>query len=245
MARRTVGPRRSDPFGALAGHLSSPLVRVLLALTVVTGVVDAVSFLFLGRVFVANMTGNVVFIGFAAAGAPGLSAWVCLTALAGFAAGSLAGGRLARLFGPERRRWLMLATAGETTLVGAVFLLSASGGLHASGGVGRYLAALILAAAMGIQNATARALAVPDLTTTVLTLTLTGLSADSTLGSGKGTPPWRRVASVSAMLAGALVGAALVLHVSVTAALGLAAGALVTIALATVLLSSGRLADPA
>jgi Protein of unknown function (DUF1275) len=43
----------------LARHFSSPLVRLLLGLTVVTGVVDAVSFLFLGRVFVANMTGNV------------------------------------------------------------------------------------------------------------------------------------------------------------------------------------------
>jgi uncharacterized membrane protein YoaK (UPF0700 family) len=226
-------------------HFSHPLVRLLLGLTAVTGVVDAVSFLFLGRVFVANMTGNVVFIGFAAAGAPGLSAWVCLTALAGFAAGSLAGGRLARMFGTERRRWLMLAVTGETGLVGIVLLLSAAGGLHASGGVGRFLAAVILAAAMGIQNATARALVVPDLTTTVLTLTLTGLSADSTLGSGKRTPPWRRIASVAAMLAGALVGAALVLHVSATAAIGLAAAALAVIALATSLLSDRRLDDPA
>jgi len=229
----------------IAGHFSSPLVRVLLGLTVVTGVVDAVSFLFLGRVFVANMTGNVVFIGFAVAGAPGLSAWVCLTALAGFALGSIAGGRLARAFGPERRRWLMLAMTGETALVGIVLLLSRAGGLHASGGLGRYLAALILAAAMGVQNATARALAVPDLTTTVLTLTLTGLSADSTFGSGKRIPPWRRIASVSAMLAGALVGAALVLHVSATAAIGLATGALAVIALATSLLSSDRLGEAA
>ena len=229
----------------IAGHFSSPLVRVLLGLTVVTGVVDAVSFLFLGRVFVANMTGNVVFIGFAVAGAPGLSAWVCLTALAGFALGSIAGGRLARAFGPERRRWLMLAMTGETALVGTVLLLSGAGGLHASGGLGRYLAALILAAAMGVQNATARALAVPDLTTTVLTLTLTGLSADSMFGSGKRIPPWRRIASVSAMLAGALVGAALVLHVSATAAIGLATGALAVIALATSLLSSDRLGEAA
>ena len=218
-------------------------MRLLLVLTVVTGVVDAVSFLFLGRVFVANMTGNVVFVGFAASGAAGLSAWVCLTALAGFAVGSLAGGRLARAFGEERRRWLMLATTGEAALVAIVLLLSAAGGLHASGGGGRYAAALILASAMGIQNATARALAVPDLTTTVLTLTLTGLSADSALGSGKRTAPWRRIASVSAMLAGALVGAALVLHVSATAAIGLAAAMLAFAALVTSLMSGERLVD--
>jgi uncharacterized membrane protein YoaK (UPF0700 family) len=96
---------------------------------------------------------------------------------------------------------------------------------------------------MGIQNATARSLAVPDLTTTVLTLTLTGLSADSALGSGKRTAPWRRIASVSAMLAGALVGAALVLHVSATAAIGLATGTLALAALVTSALSGERLID--
>ena len=102
----------------IARQFSNPLVRVLFGLTVVTGVVDAVSFLFLGRVFVANMTGNVVFIGFAVAGAPGLSAWACPTALAGFAVGSFVGGRQARVFGPERHRWLTLAITGETVLVG-------------------------------------------------------------------------------------------------------------------------------
>jgi uncharacterized membrane protein YoaK (UPF0700 family) len=41
-------------------------VAALLGLTVVTGLVDAVSYLRLGRVFVANMTGNVVFLGLSA-----------------------------------------------------------------------------------------------------------------------------------------------------------------------------------
>ena len=73
-----------------------------------------------------------------------------------------------------------------------------------------------------MQNATARALAVPDLTTTVLTLTLSGLAADSRIGAAKPSRPWRRLASVLAMLAGALVGALLVLNISVAAALGFA-----------------------
>lgn len=71
-----------------------PLPALLLALTVVTGLVDAVSILSLGRVFVANMTGNVVFIGFALAGAPGFSLAASLAALAGFFVGAGGGGRL-------------------------------------------------------------------------------------------------------------------------------------------------------
>ncbi len=95
--------------------------------------------------------------------------------------------------------------------------------------------------AMGIQNATARQLAVPDLTTTVLTLTLTGLAEDSPLGTGRGTPPWRRLASVVAMLLGAFVGAALLLHASVTTALVLAAGALGLMTFVASRLSHARL----
>src|SRR3979409_679576 len=78
--------RRARPRG--------PPPPLLLALTVVTGVVDAVSILRLGRVFVANMTGNVVFSGFALVGAPGFSLSASLAALAGFLVGALGGGWL-------------------------------------------------------------------------------------------------------------------------------------------------------
>src|SRR4051794_14340728 len=70
-----------------------PLPALLLVLTVATGVVDAVSILVLGRVFIANMTGNVVFIGFALAGAPGFSLIASLLAMAGFLLGAAAGAR--------------------------------------------------------------------------------------------------------------------------------------------------------
>src|SRR6202042_1659950 len=73
-----------------------PLPLTLFLLTVNTGVVDAVSILSLGRVFVANMTGNVVFVGFAAAGAPGFSLSASLWALGGFVAGGYFGGLLGR-----------------------------------------------------------------------------------------------------------------------------------------------------
>ncbi len=73
------------------------------------------------------MTGNVAFVGFAAAGAAGLSAWVCLTALGGFLVGSLIGGRLARILEAVRHRWLAVALGAEAVLVGAVLVLSALG----------------------------------------------------------------------------------------------------------------------
>jgi uncharacterized membrane protein YoaK (UPF0700 family) len=65
-----------------------PLPELLLMLTLVTGLVDSISILALGRVFVANMTGNVVFAGFAIAGAPGFSIGAALFALAGFLIGA-------------------------------------------------------------------------------------------------------------------------------------------------------------
>ena len=68
---------------------------MLILLTVVTGVVDAVSYIALGHVFVANMTGNVVFLGFALAGASGLSAPASIAALGAFLVGAVAGGRIA------------------------------------------------------------------------------------------------------------------------------------------------------
>ena len=86
----------------------------------------------------------------------------------------------------------------------------------------RYAIIAILATAMGIQNATARRLSVPDLTTTVLTLTLTGIGADSRLGSGTGEHLTRRIIAVATMFVGALGGALLVVHVDIVTPLVLA-----------------------
>src|SRR5271167_3154145 len=82
--RCTLWPPRGDRHG--------PLTPMMVALTFVTGLVDAASYLKLGHVFVANMTGNVVFIGFALAGAGGLSASASLVALGSFLIGALGGG---------------------------------------------------------------------------------------------------------------------------------------------------------
>jgi uncharacterized membrane protein YoaK (UPF0700 family) len=86
----------------------------------------------------------------------------------------------------------------------------------------RYVLIVLLGVSMGIQNATARKLAVPDLTTTVLTLTITGVAADSVIAGGAGSAAGRRLVAVSAMFVGAFVGAALALHVHIVAPLAIA-----------------------
>src|SRR6476659_2766352 len=93
-----------------------PLPALMLVLTVLTGVVDAVSILSLGRVFVANMTGNVVFVGFALAGAPGFSLAAPLSALGGFLVGAAVGGAVAERLGSHRGRLLAAVSAGELVL---------------------------------------------------------------------------------------------------------------------------------
>src|ERR1700756_5217487 len=70
------------------------ITYALLVMTAVTGLVDAVSFLSLGRVFTANMTGNIVLLAFATARVPGLSVARSLTALAAFLVGAILGGRV-------------------------------------------------------------------------------------------------------------------------------------------------------
>jgi uncharacterized membrane protein YoaK (UPF0700 family) len=86
---------------------------------------------------------------------------------------------------------------------------------------------------MGIQNTAARKLAVPDLTTTVLTMTLTGIAADAALAGGHGSKLGRRALSVAAMLLGALIGGLLVLNVDNPPPLALATGLLAIVSLLT------------
>ncbi|MXM62711.1 DUF1275 domain-containing protein [Streptomyces sp. HUCO-GS316] len=186
------------------------LVVVLLGLTVVSGLIDAVSYLGLGHVFTANMTGNVVVLGFAAAGAPGFTVSHTLTSLVAFVVGAVAGGRMTvRLSGGSRRTWARVTLAAEALLLGA----SAAVAFAAPDSTPTVYTLIALTAfAMGLRNATVRKLGVADLTTTVLTMTLTGLASDSRAGGGSGHHSPRRTASVLAMLAGAVLGAWLVIH---------------------------------
>ena len=224
-----------------------PTVAALLTLTAVTGLVDAVSYLRLGRVFVANMTGNVVFLGFSADPHSGLSAAASVIAIAGFVLGALAGGRAAHTLAAARpAHWLAAAFGAEAFILGMVAVLAGTGVLPLAG-PGRFATIAVLAAALGVQNSTVRHLGAPDLTTTVLTLTLTGLTADSALARGPGARPHRRLGSVAAMLAGAAAGAGL-LQWSPDAVIALAAGLVAVVAgtfLAAALPRRARAAVPA
>lgn len=193
----------------------------LLGLTGVTGLVDAVSFLSLGHVFTANMTGNVVFLGFAIAGVPGVSAARSLTALLAFLVGAMVGGRvLAKVSGDAIRPALILFGLEITFLAAAMFAAIGYQGGPSAVYVSVYLIIAFTAVAMGLRNAAVRKLGVADLTTTVLTLTITGLAADSSLAGGSN-PRWqRRLGSILAMFVGAAAGAILVRR-SVFAALAL------------------------
>lgn len=191
----------------MAGDLRVPVVA-LLVLTVGTGLVDAVSYLRMGHVFVANMTGNVAFIGFSLHPGSGLSPLASALAVGGFAAGAVLGGRLGALLSDRPRTWLRAAFAVQ---VGTLAVVSGLSGLGVLGYTGNraLITTVALAVSVGLQNATVRRLAVPDLTTTVVTQTLTGLVADSAIALGPGTRARRRLASILALLSGAAAGAVL------------------------------------
>jgi uncharacterized membrane protein YoaK (UPF0700 family) len=187
---------------------------VLLGMTVITGIVDAVSFLALGHVFTANMTGNVVFLGFAGSGAVGVSIVRSGVALIAFFLGAAAGGRIAsHMASHPPHHWASRAFGMDAAL-----LLAGAGaalGLRGSTGedsVPLFAVITLTAIAMGLRNATVRRLAVADVTTTVLTLTITGLAADSSLAGGAN-PRWRRrLASILCMFAGAAAGGFMLRH---------------------------------
>lgn len=183
-------------------------VGAFLGLTAATGLIDAVSYLRLGHTFVANMTGNVVFLGFAVAPESGFRLGPPVVAVLGFVFGSLAGGRTARVMESRPRRWLGSVFAAQALVLWVCAVLVGVGVLKESGGTS-YLLIFALAACFGLQNATVRHVAPRDMTTTVLTLTLTGLAADSVLGNGRSVKPYRRIGSMLAMLVGAAVGALL------------------------------------
>jgi uncharacterized membrane protein YoaK (UPF0700 family) len=121
-----------------------------------------------------------------------------------------------------------------------LFAAAAAVAVTTGGTAARYAMTVILAVAMGAQNAFARRVAVPNLTTTVLTLTLTGLAGDRGDFADPESQAKRRLAAVAAMLIGAVLGALLVLHASTGWALGAVAGVLAAAAAAALLLRLGR-----
>jgi uncharacterized membrane protein YoaK (UPF0700 family) len=192
-----------------ASYRFDPLIASLIVLTFSTGLIDAVSYIALGRVFVANMTGNVVFLGFAAAGVSGLSVMRASISLAGFLAGAATGGWVARVVAENKRAKLLLA-AGlvEAALLAAAAVASMELDVNtAEPALAVYAMILLTSLAMGLRNSAVQRLRIADLPTTVVTMALTGLAADSSVAGGSNPRPVRRVFSVIALFAGALCGA--------------------------------------
>ncbi len=184
---------------------------LMLLLTFSTGVIDAVGYLGLDRVFTGNMTGNVVILGMALIGADNLPVVGPVIALLCFMLGAVIAGRTLRSesAGWSRRTTALFSTVGAILTAVAVSLFVHPP--HAGDPVTLAITGA-LAVAMGIQAGTARHLSVKDVTTVVVTSTLTGLAADSRFGSRSGAHAGRRLAAVVLILLGATAGAAL-LHV--------------------------------
>ncbi|OXN01137.1 YoaK family protein [Bifidobacterium vansinderenii] len=227
-AKRTLIPRKDDKYGLL-----SP---ALVLLTFVAGLVDALSYLALGHVFVANVTGNIVFLGFAIAHAQGFVWWTSALTLVSFIVGALIGGRIIHHFGSNHAKHLLVSTCVQLVFVVAaligIYLLNRFSAELPMGGTGALAAErssapslnfptashidlhiimliMLLAPAMGIQNSTARKLSVPDLPTTVLTMTLTGMVADTSAHGHEQSKLGRRIVVMVALAFGALTGALL------------------------------------
>jgi len=201
------------------------LPLVLIGMTAVTGLLDAVSFLGLGHVFTANMTGNVVFLAFAIAGVAKVSVGRSFTALLAYLAGATLGGRImARSESSSPVRSALFVFVIEFVLLSCATICA----IGCVEDVPKYPSQLywiiaFTAVAMGMRNATVRKLGVPELTTTVLTMTITGLAADSPLAEGSNRGWRRRIAGVVAMFTGAGFGALAIRH-SVFLAMAIASG---------------------
>jgi uncharacterized membrane protein YoaK (UPF0700 family) len=201
---------------------SPHLIHLLLLLSLTTGLVDAITVLGLGRVFTANMTGNVVFLGFAAAGAPGFKMLPYVAAIATFLIGAAASGRFRQL-SRDDKTWLLHAAMLEAGLLWFAAAVATKFDIETQQPATALFSMIALTGfAMGFRNGIIRQLKVPDLTTTVLTLTLTGLAADATMGGGANANWRRRIGSVAAIFIGALLGAQLVLWVGLAVPLILA-----------------------
>jgi uncharacterized membrane protein YoaK (UPF0700 family) len=181
-------------------------VAALLLLTFATGLADAISILVLGHVFVANMTGNVIFLGFWLAPKSSIDLTAVAVALPTFVCTTIVSGRIARLFGERARSWITTVLATEIVLLVTLSILAGMGVLHYHDNTKLIMIAM-LAVTFGLQHSSARQFGIQELSTTVLTSTIVSLGLDSRLAGGTGDREKLRFSVVFTMCAGALVGA--------------------------------------
>jgi uncharacterized membrane protein YoaK (UPF0700 family) len=190
---------------------------LLVALGAAAGAVDVISYLGLGNIFTANMSGNLIFFGLAVGGGAGSQALHSVAAFAGFLVGAGVGARLRGKLGVgAQSRGLAAALA-----LAALAELGLSLGWIASGGhpgsTAVYLLIVASALAMGAQSAAVRSLS--DVSTTYLTGTMTALVVDQVEGQESKPSLVRRVSVILAFVAAAAIAALLISHARVTAPL--------------------------
>jgi uncharacterized membrane protein YoaK (UPF0700 family) len=218
--RDTIMPCSAPDYPPPSG--TDGVVTVLMVLTGVSGLIDAASFLGLGRFYLGKMTGNVETIGWSAVEVPGFLATNAGIALLAFLIGAVAAGRLSRRLRHRRPWWMASALVVE-----ALLLLTALGDAITSRpdalSTGRFGLIILLALAMGFRNATTRKLAEPDMTTTLITSNLADLAADSILAGGHSPRLSRRIGVVTSIVVGAAIGGSLYARDGLLAPLALAA----------------------
>jgi uncharacterized membrane protein YoaK (UPF0700 family) len=182
---------------------------LMLTLTFSTGVVDAVGYLGLDRVFTGNMTGNVVLLGMAVAGGTSLPIVRPALALIFFMLGAAGAGRALRR-APEG--WSHRTSRVLVTLALGLWALVVFAAVAPVQGNEVYgsIVTSALALLMGTQAATAKRLKVAEITTVVVTSTITGLASDSRLAGGKSAFWARRALAIALIMLGAVAGAAAV-----------------------------------
>lgn len=229
-------PGRADRVQAFFRGPDGPLPALLLLLTTVTGLVDSVSYLALGKIFVANMAGNLVFIGFGLS-AVGPAAASSSIAIGAFLVGCVTGGRAVQSLA-YHRGWLL---CGSATVVAALVVVAVTllwGVEEGSVPSARRLPAIVaLACGMGFQAALTRQVNLKDMKTIVATLTFTAIATDSKLAGGRGRGVGSGVASVLTMVFGAFCGGLLLRAGDVRAPLLLAIALLLIAAAGVAILS--------
>jgi len=188
-------------------HRMTDVTTGLYMISAICGLVDAVCFLALGGVFAEMMTGNLLLLAFSI----GAGQWFgnverYIAAILAFVAGALLGGRLLR--GPrkmqERRIGFAVEWAVLLTATAAAWLT-----VPDEHNLAGHVIVALLSFAMGIQNAMMRVHGVPDLATNVMTVTFTGIIADSTAAGGDNHNWRRRGLSIGLFMASAAIGAVL------------------------------------
>ncbi|MGA7922653.1 MAG: YoaK family protein [Thermoplasmata archaeon] len=185
---------------------------LLIALTFAAGVVDAVSYLGLGAIFTANMTGNTVLLALAVSQRHQFQAFRSLDALLGFSFGAFLAGRvLAKVkdasVWPRRVTWVLgleLVALVVFSLLWFAISGTPSGNLV-------YVLIGLSSIAMGAQAAGARHFALSGVTTTVLTTALAALMAELAAIGVAGSDERRWTAIVLGLFAGATLGGTMIL----------------------------------